>query len=211
MDVVIVDYGLGNLPSVQKALARVGCAARIVQDPAAAAAADGLVLPGVGAFGACMAGIRQAGWVEPLRAFAAGGRPLLGICVGMQVLLEVGEEFGATPGLGLVPGRVTRLPETVKLPHIGWNLVTPVKAHPIFSGISEPFFCYYVHSYAAEQVDPAYVGATTTYGRPYPAMLAKDNLVACQFHPEKSAAAGLQILANFVAMVAAHKEGNARG
>lgn len=205
MKVVIIDYGLGNLPSVQKALQRVGCEATIVQDPAELSDADGLVLPGVGAFSACMDGIRKGGWVEPLKAFAASGKPFLGICVGFQVMLEVGEEFGLHAGLGLFPGRVTKLPATVKVPQIGWNEVAPVNYdHPLFSGVTEPFFTYYVHSFAAEDVPTQYVGAVTTYGRPFPGILVNGNLMACQFHPEKSSTAGLKLLSNFVAMVRAN-------
>lgn len=196
--IAMVDYDVGNLPSVQKAFRAVGYEVLVTSDPRVIADADGLVLPGVGAFAACMRSLAAYGLVEPVRAFAASGRPLLGICVGHQLLFEVGEEFGETPGLGLLQGRITRLPEGVKLPQIGWNLVEPVQRdHAIFADLSEPYYAYFVHSYAASAVDPADVAATTDYGRPFPSVVARQNLVGVQFHPEKSSRAGLQMLANF--------------
>ncbi len=196
--IVIVDYDVGNLPSVQKAFRAVGHEPVVTADPAVIESADGLVLPGVGAFGACMANLERFGLVEPVKRYAQSGRPLLGICVGLQLLFEAGEEFGTTPGLGLLKGRITRLPSTVKLPQIGWNLVEPVQqAHPIFEGLREPFYAYFVHSYAAEADDPADVAAITEYGRAFPSVVARDNLIGIQFHPEKSSRVGLQMLANF--------------
>lgn len=200
--IAIVDYNVGNLPSVQKAFKAVGFETAITSDPEAIAAADGVVLPGVGAFGHAMESLAACGLVEPVRRYIASGRPMLGICVGLQLLFEVGEEFGETPGLGLLPGRVTRLPGRVKLPQIGWNLVEPVqREHPILAGVQEPFYAYFVHSFAAEAADPADIAATTDYGRVFPSMVARGNLVGVQFHPEKSSEAGLQLLANFGRMV----------
>ncbi|HEY3366843.1 MAG TPA: imidazole glycerol phosphate synthase subunit HisH [Symbiobacteriaceae bacterium] len=196
--IAIVDYNVGNLPSVQKAFAAVGYDTEVTSDPAVIAAADGLVLPGVGAFAEGMKNLVAAGLVEPVKAYAASGRPLLGICVGLQLMFEVGEEFGETPGLGLFPGRITRLPSTVKLPQIGWNLVEPeLPAHPIFDGLAEPYYAYFVHSFAAEGCDPADVAALTDYGRFFPSVVARGNLIGVQFHPEKSSRAGLTMLANF--------------
>jgi glutamine amidotransferase len=195
--IIIVDYGVGNLPSVQKAFRAVGYEAAISDDPSAILGADGLVLPGVGAFGACMANLAERGLVETVGQFVASGRPLLGICVGMQLLFEAGEEFGLTPGLGLLKGRVVRLPDSVKLPQIGWNLVEPMRSHPIFDGLEEPFYAYFVHSYAACEADPADVIGITEYGRRYPSVVARENVIGIQFHPEKSSRKGLQMLANF--------------
>lgn len=203
--IAIIDYSVGNLPSVQKAFKAVGCETVITSDPAVIARADGVVLPGVGAFGHAMQSLSAHGLAAPVRQYAASGRPLLGICVGLQLLFEVGEEFGETPGLGLLKGRITRLPdEAVKLPQIGWNLVEPVqKEHPIFTGLAEPYYAYFVHSFAAEHTDPADIAATTDYGRVFPSVVARGNIVGAQFHPEKSARAGLQMLANFGGMVCA--------
>lgn len=196
--IVIVDYDMGNLASVRNALRAVGQEPVISAEPGAVRAAKAIILPGMGAFGNGMAKLKERGLVEPVLAVAASGRPVLGICLGMQLLLEYGEEFGAGPGLGLLNGRATRLPDTVKLPQIGWNLVEPVQpAHPLFAGLGEPCYAYFDHSYAADQMDPADVAATTDYGRVYPSVVARDNILGIQFHPEKSSRAGLQMLANF--------------
>jgi len=198
MIIAIVDYDMGNLPSVQKAFKAVGYDTVVTADPAVIESAGGLVLPGVGAFANGMQNLTARGLISLLRRYAASGRPLLGICVGLQLMFEVGEEFGETPGLGLLKGRITRLPSTVKLPQIGWNMVEPVQAsHPIFEGLTEPYYAYFVHSYAAEFTDPADVAAVTDYGRLFPAVVARENLVGIQFHPEKSSRAGLQMLSNF--------------
>lgn len=200
--IAIVDYNVGNLPSVQKAFRAVGYETVITSDPEVIDAADGLILPGVGAFAAAMENLAGHGLVDPVKAYAASGRPLLGICVGLQLLFEVGEEFGETPGLGLLPGRITRLPATVKLPQIGWNLVEPAKPdHYIFDGLTEPYYAYFVHSFAAEHGDPGDIAATTDYGRVFPSVVARGNVVGVQFHPEKSSRAGLQMLANFGRLV----------
>ncbi|MGE5672685.1 MAG: imidazole glycerol phosphate synthase subunit HisH [Mycobacterium leprae] len=195
--IVIVDYDMGNLPSVQKAFKAVGYDTVVTADQSVIADADGLVLPGVGAFAAGMRHLAERDLVQAVREYAYSGRPLLGICVGMQLLFEVGEEFGETPGLGLLEGRVTRLPDTVKLPQIGWNQVDPVKEHPIFAGVESPFYAYYVHSFAADQVEAEDIAAVTEYGRTFPAMVARENLIGIQFHPEKSSRVGLGLLANF--------------
>ncbi|HEY8347735.1 MAG TPA: imidazole glycerol phosphate synthase subunit HisH [Symbiobacteriaceae bacterium] len=196
--IVIVDYDTGNLASVRNALKTVGQEAVISSDPAVVQAAEALVLPGVGAFGSGMAKLRARGLVEPVLAVAAAGRPILGICLGMQLLFEYGEEAGAGPGLGLLKGRVTRLPEGLKLPQIGWNLVEPVRReHPILEGLSQPFYAYFDHAYAVAQEDPADVVATTEYGRVYPSVVARGNIIGIQFHPEKSARVGLKMLQNF--------------
>lgn len=196
--IVIVDYDMGNLASVRNAFKAVGYAAVISEDPAEVAEADGIVLPGMGAFGNGMRKLAERGLGEAVKRFVATGKPTLGICLGMQLLYEEGEEFGAGPGLGLLTGRATRLPDTVKLPQIGWNLVEPVKPeHPIFDGIPEAYWAYFDHSYAADATDPAELLATTDHGRVYPSVVGRANLLGIQFHPEKSSRVGLQMLSNF--------------
>lgn len=196
--VAIVDYGLGNLPSVQKGLERMGVPARITADPADLTAAPAVVLPGVGAFPRAMANLQAAGFVEPLLAAARAGKPLLGICLGMQLLLSMSEEWQETPGLGLIPGRVRRLPPGVKLPHIGWNQVEVVAAAPaLFAGLPARFYAYFVHSYAVAPDDPAHTAAVTTYGSTFTVAVRRDNIMGTQFHPEKSSRVGLKILENF--------------
>jgi glutamine amidotransferase len=199
--IVIVDYDMGNLASVRNAFKAVGYEAEISEDPQVVLAADGIVLPGMGAFGNGMRKLRERGLVEAVRSFVASGRPALGICLGMQLLYEEGEEYGAGPGLGLLKGRVTRLPDTVKLPQIGWNEAQVVDAHPIFDELPWTFYAYFDHSYAADGADPAEVLATTEYGRVYPSVVGRDNLIGIQFHPEKSSRAGLQMLSNFGRLV----------
>lgn len=200
--IVIVDYDMGNLASVRNALRAVGYEAVISADPAVVGEAAALVLPGVGAFGTGMAKLRSRGLVEPVRAAAASGRPVMGICLGMHLLFQYGEESGGGEGLGLLEGRVVRLPDGLKLPQIGWNLVEPVPpAHPIFDGLNGSYYAYFDHAYAADQVAPADVAATTTYGRVYPSVVARGNILGIQFHPEKSSRAGLQMLRNFGRML----------
>ncbi|HYF91350.1 MAG TPA: imidazole glycerol phosphate synthase subunit HisH [Symbiobacteriaceae bacterium] len=196
--IVIVDYDMGNLHSVRNAFKAVGYAVEISPDPEVVANADGIVLPGMGAFGNGMRKLAERGLVAAVKAFAAGGRPVLGICLGMQLLFEYGEEYGGGEGLGLLRGRATRLPDTVKLPQIGWNLVEPVaKGHPIFEGLHKPYYAYFDHSYAADAVAPEDVAAVTDYGRVYPSVVARANVTGIQFHPEKSSRVGLQMLTNF--------------
>lgn len=200
--IVIVDYDMGNLASVRNAFKAVGYAAEVSPEPAAVAGADGIVLPGMGAFGNGMRKLGERGLIEAIKGFVASGRPTLGICLGMQLLYEEGEEYGAGPGLGLLAGRATRLPDSVKLPQIGWNQVEPVQpAHPIFAGIPAGYWAYFDHSYAADAVKPDEVLATTDYGRVYPSVVGRDNLIGIQFHPEKSSRVGLQMLSNFGGLV----------
>lgn len=195
--IVIVDYGMGNLRSVRNALRAVGLEAGVSEDPAVVAGADALVLPGVGAFGAGMRNLTRRGLDRAVRAAAAAGRPVLGICLGMQLLFTAGEEGGLRPGLGLFEGRVTRLPGGQPLPHIGWNLVEPRRDHPVFAGLPPAFWAYFDHSYAVEGEPPSAALATTAYGRTYPAVVGRENLLGIQFHPEKSSRVGLRILANW--------------
>lgn len=199
--IVIVDYGMGNLASVRNALRAVGHDAALSDDPDAVAGADGLVLPGVGAFGTGMRNLARRGLDRAVRQAAEAGRPVLGICLGMQLLFEAGEEGGLQPGLGLLEGRVTRLPDGVRLPQIGWNQVDPHQAHPVFAGLPAPFWAYFDHTYAVEGEAPSTALALTAYGRIYPSVVGRDNLLGIQFHPEKSSRVGLAMLANWGRMV----------
>ena len=196
----VVDYGMGNLRSVQKAFERLGQAAEVTRDPERIPAAPGVVLPGVGAFGACMENLRALGLVEPVRHAIASGRPFLGICLGMQLLFEESDEFGPVRGLGILPGRVVRFPvdPARKVPHMGWN--TRRMAHPVpaLAGIEDGAYVYFVHSYYPVPADPAVVATTTVHGAEFASSVARDNVFACQFHPEKSQQVGLRLLGNFV-------------
>ena len=196
--IVVIDYQSGNLRSVAKALESVGVSPLVTGDPARLDSADSLILPGVGSGPAAMAALRERGLVEPLRGFAASGRPFLGVCLGLQLLLERTEE-GDAPCLGILQGQVRRLPPGLKVPHMGWNEVQFKKQHPLFRGIPQGTHFYFVHSYYADPVDQAGVVGVTEYGIPFCSVYARDNLVATQFHPEKSGALGLRIYENFVA------------
>jgi len=206
--ITIIDYEMGNLRSVAKAFETLGFAARVSADPADIASTDKLVLPGVGAFRDCIHNLRAGGFVEPLREHVAAGKPLLGICVGMQMLFEQSEEFGVHQGLGLIPGRVVRFPagmvegeEALKVPHMGWNNLQIRKPAPIFNGVADGSFVYFVHSYYCAAENPADVAASCRYGEvEFCAAVWHDNILATQFHPEKSQAVGLQIFKNFGAM-----------
>jgi glutamine amidotransferase len=197
---------MGNLRSVQKALERVGASAEITRDPAVIARAPGAVLPGVGAFGMCMENLRRFGLVDPVREFVASGRPFLGICVGMQILFDESEEFGRVPGLGILGGRVVRFApdpgDGLKVPQIGWNTLGVRRRAPHLAGIPDDAYVYFVHSYYAVPADAAVVAATTEYGTTFASAVWQENVFATQFHPEKSQAVGLRLLANFAGLVA---------
>jgi glutamine amidotransferase len=198
--IAVVDYGSGNLHSVSRALARVGGSALVTRDAAEISAADALVIPGVGHFGACMRAICHHGMDRAIEDFRATGRPVFGVCVGMQVLFE-GSDEDAEPGLGLLPGRVERLPGDVKVPHMGWNGVTWSSEHPYVEGLADGTRFYFVHSYAPGANGSTTVG-TTTYGRTFAAVVARANVFATQFHPEKSGDAGLTVYERFVRSLA---------
>ena len=205
--IAIVDYGMGNLHSIAKALEHASDAARVqvTQDPAGILAADRVVFPGVGAIGHCMEELGRLG-LAPVLAEAAASRPLLGICLGMQALMERSEESGGTRCLGLIAGRVRRFPEPLtdaasgerlKIPHMGWNRVRQ-HDHPLWEGIADGTRFYFVHSYYVQPDDPANAAGLCDYGVEFAAAVARGNLFAVQFHPEKSQTAGLRLLANFV-------------
>lgn len=205
--IAIIDYGMGNLRSVQKAFEQVGASAEITTDPQRLYAASSIVLPGVGAFRDCMYNLEQGGFVEPVLKVIAEGRPFLGICLGLQLLFTESEEFGLHKGLGVLPGRVCRFPEgmteqgqKLPIPHMGWNQIILQQPTPLFEGITNGSNVYFVHSYYVKPEDPTVMAATCNYGIEFCAAIRRDNLVATQFHPEKSQAIGLHMLKNFAAM-----------
>lgn len=196
--VAVLDYEAGNLRSIEKSLARAGADAFVTDDAAAAAGADALVVPGVGHFGQCVRRLREAGFEALLREAVADGTPILGVCVGMQILYGASDEDPDAEGLGLLPGRVRHLPGDVRVPHMGWNTLTPVRDDPVLAGL-EGERCYFVHSYYADPADDAHVVATTDYGPGFPSVVRVGAVVGTQFHPEKSADVGRRVLENWLA------------
>jgi glutamine amidotransferase len=199
LDIAVVDYGMGNLRSVSKALEQVAPKARVrvTADPKTILSSERIVVPGQGAMPDCMRQLAASGAREAVIA-AARDKPWLGLCIGLQMLFERGEE-GDTPGLGLLPGRVPRLAAPgLEIPHMGWNEVLQERPHPLWAGIPDRTRFYFVHSYYPEPRDRALTAATCVYGAPFTCAVARDNIFAVQFHPEKSQSAGLQLLSNFV-------------
>ncbi|HZH91874.1 MAG TPA: imidazole glycerol phosphate synthase subunit HisH [Pyrinomonadaceae bacterium] len=199
-EVAIIDYGVGNLRSVEKAFRASGYEAVVSGDAGVLGAARRLVLPGVGAFGACMNALRERGFDRLVRERARAGTPLLGVCVGMQMLFDESEEFGRSEGLGLLGGRVRRFPDTLLVPQTGWNQVEQKSAHALFEGIEANSFFYFVHSYYCEPHEPEVVRGETEYGATYASVVARGAICGVQFHPEKSQAAGLRLLRNFAGL-----------
>lgn len=199
MSVAIIDYGVGNLRSVEKAFAATGCDARISSDEDELRRAQRLVLPGVGAFAACMKALTERGFDRLVCERASAGTPLLGVCVGMQLLFEESEEFGATRGLGLLRGRVRKFDGELIVPQVGWNRIHQQQPHALFEGVANGSFCYFVHSFYCEPKDDAVVVGQTEYGRRYASVVAQKNICGVQFHPEKSQDVGLRMLKNFYA------------
>lgn len=215
--IAIVDYGMGNLHSVLKALDRLGIPAAVADRPAPVLAADGVILPGVGAYSDAMANLRARGLDQAIRVTARAGRPLLGICLGLQLFFESSEEGGTSgggdgtsareggnvAGLGLLPGQVRRFPSAsgMKVPHMGWNRLDLRRPSLLFSGLTPESYVYFVHSYYVEPADPRIVVATTPYGADVPAAVSAGSCYGVQFHPEKSSTVGLRILANFGRLV----------
>lgn len=197
MKAVIVDPGVGNLGNLARAVCHLGGEVEVTAEPAGIEAARCLLLPGVGAFRPPRERLRGA-LETALRRSVAGGAHLLGICVGFQLLFEIGEEFGETDGLALLPGRVTRLPGEVPLPHIGWNRLHGLADHPLTAGLAAGSYVYFVHSYAPEGVPEELVLARATHGRAFPAAVGKGRVWGTQFHPEKSGEVGLALLRNFL-------------
>jgi glutamine amidotransferase len=201
--IAVLDYGIGNLHSAQKALEHEGADARLTADPGLIAEADGVVLPGVGAFGACMEALRAAGLDGPTRAAADSGRPFLGICVGMQMLFTKSEENQGSAGLDVIPGTVTWIPPGPKIPQMQWNRLEIVATgDPMLAGLGDDTYVYFVHSLHGVPDDPATVAATVEYGTTINAAFRHGNVFAVQFHPEKSSRPGLRLLRNFVEVCA---------
>jgi imidazole glycerol-phosphate synthase subunit HisH len=207
LEITVVDYGAGNLWSVERALAATGHAARLTSDAAEIERAAGLILPGVGSSNDAMKALRGLGLVEPLRAYASSGRPFLGVCLGLQLLYEGSDEGGGVECLGLLPGVVKRFPNApgLKVPQIGWNTVRIARPHPLLDGVPSGSHFYFVHSYYAEPRPDVTIGESE-HGVAFASIVARANVVATQFHPEKSADMGLRIYTNFGRMVACHSE-----
>lgn len=201
--IAIIDYGAGNVRSAQKAFEHLGCAAVVTSDPQVIADARGVVLPGQGHFGSCMAEFTARGLVEPTLAAIRSGRPFMGICVGMQLLFEESEEAPGVRGLGVFGGKIVRFPHDAvrKVPQMGWNQLRIVQRHPVLAGIDEGAYVYFVHSYYPVPTDPSVAATRTEYGVDYVSSVARDNVWAGVFHPEKSQQVGLRLLDNFVGLV----------
>lgn len=202
--IAIIDYGMGNLRSVQKAFERIGHSAVVTRDKKIINDADKIVLPGVGAFPDCMKNLADLGLIDPIIKGVEAGKPFFGICLGLQVLFTESEEFGIHKGLDIIKGRVIRFPEglssngtRLKIPHMGWNEIRMKKKTPVLDGIPEGSYLYFVHSYYVVPQDKDIIATTTDYGVEFVSSIWKDNIFACQFHPEKSQQAGLKILENF--------------
>ncbi len=198
VDLTIVDYGMGNLRSVQKAFSAVGGSPEVTGDPARVRQSRRLVLPGVGAFGDAMRNLREAGLDAAILESVGGGTPLLGLCLGLQLLFDEGEEFGHHPGLGIIPGRVRKLPAGVRVPHVGWNQVEGLRPDPLLEGIPEGDYFYFVHSFYVEPASPGSVLGWTDYGLRFCSVARNGNAWGAQFHPEKSQDAGKRLLRNFL-------------
>ena len=199
--IAVLDYGAANMVSITTALAAVGAEVVVAEDPAGMVGANAIVIPGVGAAAPAMVHLRERGLAEPIREWVRAGRPCLGICLGFQLFFDASDEADAE-ALGLLAGRTVGLMDAPTLPHIGWNSVDAVREHPLFDGVADGSYFYFVHSFAPAPSDESIVVARTTHGRSFVSAAAKGSLYGLQFHPEKSSDAGLQVLANFVGLVA---------
>jgi len=202
--IAVVDYGMGNLRSVHKALEKVGYTATVTSNPQQIADARAVVLPGVGAFKDCIHNLEELNLIESILQSIRSGKPFLGICLGLQVLFTESDEFGKTPGLNLIKGTVVHFSQKnsspdsrLKIPHMGWNALSFQKNLPLFNGVEDGSFFYFVHSYYVKPEDKGVIATTTSYGIDFTSSIQKDNIFACQFHPEKSQQVGLQVLKNF--------------
>jgi len=198
--IAVIDYGAGNLRSVANALVKLGCEPQVTREPADVLRATAVIFPGVGAAGDTMQQLRRSGMDKAILEVVRENRPLLAICLGMQVLLSASEEYGQTECLGVIPGTVRRLPSGLTVPHMGWNQVKQTAAHPIFDDIPDEANFYFVHSYYADPDDPGVAAGTTEYGISFCSVIARDNLIGTQFHPEKSGDLGLRMYDNFLRM-----------
>lgn len=201
--IALIDYGAGNLSSVQHALDYIGCAHQITKDPAVLQQADAAILPGVGSFGHAMTCMQQAGMVQPVLDFIGSGKPFLGICLGLQLLFESSEESPGVAGLGVLAGNIVRIPNNVehKVPHIGWNSLQLHRKSGLFAGMEAGPYVYFVHSYYLKAQDRSIVAATSDYGVLMDVAVRKENLYAVQFHPEKSGQVGIAMLKQFAALI----------
>ncbi len=199
-DIAIIDYGAGNLRSVVNAIIRLGSQPNVTSRAADIADAKAVILPGVGAAAACMSALQAEGMDDAIRGFIAGDRPFLGICLGLQVLFSTTEENGGQKCLGIFSGKVKKLPGKMKTPHMGWNQVKKTADHPLFSGIPDNANFYFVHSYYADPEDKSLIAGRTGYGVTMSSVIARGNVVATQFHPEKSGELGLKVFANFISL-----------
>ena len=197
--IAVIDYGMGNLRSVEKALQRLGYKAMITRSPEEILRAQGVVLPGVGAFRDCMRNLGRYRLIDPLYKFIESGKPFLGICLGLQLLFTESEEFGRCKGLDIIKGKVVRFPENLnlKIPHMGWNTIEVKRKAPLLEGINSGSYFYFIHSYFVVPEDENIVATTTNYGIEFTSSIWKGSIFACQFHPEKSQRLGLRILKNF--------------
>lgn len=195
--IAIIDYGMGNLRSVQKGFEKVGFDAQITSDPEAVRKVEKVVLPGVGAFGDAMENLRNAGMIDVIKDTVKAGKPFLGICLGLHLLFDSSTEFGFHEGLGIIPGQVKLLPPGLKVPHMGWNQIELQKSDPLLKDIPDDSAFYFVHSYYVEPDDPADITTLTDYGIKFTSIASRDNIFGIQFHPEKSSSLGLRILKNF--------------
>ena len=200
--IVIVDYGMGNLRSVQKGFEKIGAHAIVSREIHAVEQADRLVLPGVGAFGECMRNLEAFGLVEPVKNFVRSGRPFLGICLGLQLLFEESEEVGRHLGFGIIGGKVRAFDRSMglKIPHMGWNQIRMKKQSPLLDGVPDGAYFYFVHSYYVDPADSSDILTETDYGITFTSAVSRDNVFAVQFHPEKSQEHGLRLLKNFAAL-----------
>lgn len=200
--ITVIDYGMGNLRSVVKAIEKYTADVRVSDDPASIPGSRGLIMPGDGAFGMAMQHLRERGWIEPLLSFIRSGGHFMGICLGYQLLFDESEEFGTNRGLGVIPGRVVRFRDRErKIPHMGWNDVRLSGNNPYLASVPSGSYFYFIHSYYPEIADPAWVVGEVDYGITFPCIVGKGNVIATQFHPEKSHRVGLRIIENFVTAV----------
>lgn len=197
--IAVVDYGMGNLKSVSKALEHLGANVHVTRDARTIGKASHLVLPGVGAFPECLKNLTHLDLVEPIKEFIASGKPFLGICLGFQLLFDESDEWGPSPGLGMLPGRVRAFPRYLnRVPHMGWNQIIKRGSPRLFAGIEDGAYFYFVHSFYVEPADATLNATMTDYGLTFSSSIEQKNLFACQFHPEKSQTVGLKVLKNFI-------------
>ena len=202
--IAIVDYGAGNLRSVVNAVSKLGYQPKVTSSPEDVLSAQAVILPGVGAAADTMESLKALGMADPIRRFIAEGRPFLGVCIGLQILFAGTEEGGWHECLGIIPGVVHRLPPGLKIPHMGWNQVKQKVSHPVFDGVPDEASFYFLHSYYVDPVDKSLVIGETEYGIPICSVIAAGNLIATQFHPEKSGKSGLRMYENFIRLASAH-------